>query len=200
MYLWNVFRLQEPKYGVNVVENSCYSNGLASWSSMGSCQLHVARDDPHLLSSATGKLPWQIEGDARCVVATNRKYVWEGPMQHITERLQRFLTYQVSALVRVANATSPQKVNVALNVDSKWVNGGQVEVDASGAWTPVTGSFRLERSFKEASVYIQGPEPGVDVMLARLNISAVNHTARFPMLKERAEKVCSWMSNGFKVS
>jgi hypothetical protein len=94
--------------------------------------------------------------------------VWEGPAQTITDKLQLFVPYQVAAWVRVRRQrgkTGPQKVNIALGIDGKWVTGGEVEADDQ-SWKETVGSFRLEKKPDNAIVYAQGPEPGVDIMIA----------------------------------
>lgn len=125
------------------------------------------------------------------ILATNRTQTWMGPAQTITERVQLFLTYQVSAWVRIrTGATRPQTVNVALGVDSEWVNGGQVEIN-DDKWHEIGGSFRIEKQATKIIVYVQGPDPGVDLMVAGLQIFPVDRSARFKHLKIQTEKVSS---------
>lgn len=125
----------------------------------------------------------------RCIVVTKRTQNWMGPAQMITDKLKLFLTYQVSAWVRIGpGATGPQNVNVALSVDNQWVNGGQVEI-SDDRWHEIGGSFRIEKQPSKVMVYIQGPVPGVDLMLAGLQIFPVDRQARFKHLKRQIDKV-----------
>lgn len=127
----------------------------------------------------------------RYILVTNRTQNWMGPAQMITDKLKLFLTYQVCAWIRIGSgASSPQNVNVALSVDDQWVNGGQVEVSA-GSWHEIGGSFRIEKQPSKVMVYIQGPAPGVDLMVAGLQIFPVNRQARFRYLQSETHKVIS---------
>lgn len=112
-----------------------------------------------------------------------------GPAQMITDKLKLYLTYQVSAWVRVgATAFGPQIVNVALSVDDQWVNGGQVDASDDG-WHEIGGSFRLEKQPSKVMVYIQGPSPNVDLMVAGLQIFPVDRCARFRCLDVQIDVV-----------
>jgi len=125
------------------------------------------------------------------ILVTNRTQNWMGPAQMITDKLKLFLTYQVSAWVRVSSgATGLQNVNVALGVDNQWVNGGLAEVNGE-RWHEIGGSFRIEKQPSKVMVYIQGPAPGVDLMVAGLQIFPVDRHARFRYLRMETDKVIS---------
>jgi len=112
-----------------------------------------------------------------------------GPSQKITDKLKSQLTYQVAAWVRLGpGANGPQIVNVTLSVDDRWVSGGQVQA-TDGKWHEVGGAFRLEKQPSKTIVYVSGPPPGVDVMVAGLHIFPVDRKARFEHLKEKTDKV-----------
>lgn len=127
----------------------------------------------------------------RYILVTKRTQNWMGPAQMITDKLKLFLTYQVSAWVRIGSvASGQQNVNVALGVDNQWVNGGQV--DANGdRWYEIGGSFRIEKQPSKVMVYIQGPAPGVDLMVAGLQIFPVDRQARFRYLRKQIDMVIS---------
>jgi len=125
----------------------------------------------------------------RYILATNRTEIWMGPSQTITDKLKLHLTYQVTAWVRVGSGAScPQNINVALGVDNQWVNGGQVQA-MDDRWHEVGGSFRIEKQPSKVIVYLQGPSPGVDLMVAGLHIFPVDRKARFEHLKDKTDKV-----------
>ncbi|KAF8377692.1 hypothetical protein HHK36_031076 [Tetracentron sinense] len=84
-------------------------------------------------------------------------------------------------------AIGPQIVNVALGVDSQWVNGGQVEAN-DVRWHEIGGSFRIEKQPSKVMVYIQGPS-GVNLMVAGLQIFPVDRQARFKHLKRQTDKI-----------
>jgi len=112
-----------------------------------------------------------------------------GPAQMITDKLKLYLTYQVSAWVRVGTgAFGPQIVNVALSVDGQWVNGGQIEASDDG-WREMGGSFRLEKQPSKVMVYLQGPSSGVDLMVGGLQIFPVDRCARFRCLDVQIDLV-----------
>lgn len=125
----------------------------------------------------------------RYIRVTSRTQTWMGPAQMITDKVKLYLTYQVSAWVRIGTgATRPQGVNVALGVDGQWVNGGQVDIN-DDKWHEIGGSFRIEKQPAKVMVYVQGPDAGVDLMVAGLQIFPVDRHARFRHLKHQTEKV-----------
>lgn len=129
----------------------------------------------------------------RYILVTNRTQTWMGPAQNITGKVQLYLTYQVSTWVRIGTgATRPQGVNVAIGVDSQWVNGGQVEVN-DDKWHEIGGSFRIEKQPTKIIVYVQGPDPGVELMVAGLQIFPVDRSLRFNHLKKQTDKVSSYL-------
>ncbi|KAG0501557.1 hypothetical protein HPP92_001629 [Vanilla planifolia] len=176
-------------YGVNVISNSNLEDGLNSWFPLGQCTLTVANGSPRVLPSmAKDSLRKDEALNGNYILATNRTQTWMGPAQEITNELRLFVTYQVSAWVRVGSTSSPQVVNVALGVDSQWINGGQVEAN-DGRWYQVGGSFRIEKKPLRVIVYVQGPSPGIDLMVAGLQVFPVDRKARFRLLKRQTEKV-----------
>ncbi|CAI5991795.1 unnamed protein product, partial [Closterium sp. NIES-64] len=79
-------------------------------------------------------------------------------------------------------------VNIALGVDGGWVNAGSVE--ASGKeWVRCWGSFRLEKPYRQAVLYVQGPPPGVSIQLADVHVVPVEWRERVPWLREQADRV-----------
>ncbi len=160
---------QDPKFGINIIENSNLLEGLKGWYAQGSTHLSIAPGAPTLVPpTAAASLPYHDRLSGSCIIASNRTQWWEGPAQTITDKLQLFVPYQVAAWVRVQRQrgkTGPQKVNIALGIDGKWVTGGEIEADDQ-SWKETVGSFRLEKKPDNAIVYAQGPEPGVDIMIA----------------------------------
>ncbi|KAK7283220.1 hypothetical protein RIF29_12600 [Crotalaria pallida] len=181
---------EEAPFGINIIENSDLANGTNGWFPLGNCTLNVGTGSPRVIPPmARDSLGPHEPLSGRYILVTNRTQTWMGPAQMITEKLQLFLTYQVSAWVRIGSASSgPQNVNVALSVDNQWVNGGQVEV-ADNRWHEIGGSFRIEKQPSKVMVYIQGPAPGIDLMLAGLQIFAVDRQARFRYLRRQTEKI-----------
>ncbi|XP_073104293.1 endo-1,4-beta-xylanase 1 isoform X2 [Elaeis guineensis] len=177
-------------YGVNIIKNSTLNDGLNGWSPLGSCTLRVYTDPDHLFRLVAGNSPAHDQPlSNHYILTTNRTETWMGPSQTITGKLKLHLTYRVAAWVRVGSgATGPQNVNVALNIDNQWINGGHIEANTD-RWYEVKGSFRIEKQPSKVVVYVQGPSPGVDLMLGGLQIFPVDRKARFKNLKEITEKV-----------
>lgn len=175
---------------MNIIENSDLQSGTDGWFPLGNCNLAVQVGAPRILPPmARDTLGHYKPVSGRYILVTNRSATWMGPAQMITDKLQLFLTYQVSAWVRVgANAPGPQTVSVALSVDDQWVNGGQVEVQ-DGRWHEIGGSFRLEKEASKVMVYLQGPNPGVNLMVGSFHIFPVDRCERFKHLAIQTDQV-----------
>ncbi|XP_058217198.1 endo-1,4-beta-xylanase 1-like isoform X3 [Rhododendron vialii] len=182
--------IENPAFGVNIVTNSSLYDGTNQWFPLGSCTLSVKMGSPHILPPmARDSLGPHEPLSGRYILVTNRTQTWMGPAQMITDKLQLYLTYQVSAWVRIGSgASGPQNVGVALGVDNQWVNGGQVEINGN-TWHEIAGSFRIEKKPDKVMVYVQGPASGVDVMLAGLQIFPVDRQARFRHLKRQTDEI-----------
>ncbi|KAH6812652.1 glycosyl hydrolase family 10 protein / carbohydrate-binding domain-containing protein [Perilla frutescens var. frutescens] len=182
--------IENAAFGVNIIANSNLTNGTKGWFPLGNCTLNVGNGSPHILPPmAEDSLGPHEPLSGSYILVTNRTQTWMGPAQTITEKVELYLTYQVSAWVRIGTgATKPQGVNVALGVDSQWVNGGQVEIN-DDKWHEIGGSFRIEKQPTKIIVYIQGPDPGIDLMVAGLQIFPVNRPARFKYLKKQTDKI-----------
>ncbi|CAN1227316.1 Endo-1,4-beta-xylanase 1 [Linum perenne] len=182
---------QDPPFSVNVVDNSNLEDGTtSSWFPLGNCILSVESGSPYILPPmAKDSLGTHESLSGRYIRVTNRSESWMGPAQIVTDKLKLYLTYQVSAWVRIGpGANSSQIVNAALGVDGDWINGGEVEVN-DGNWHEIGGTFRLEKQPSNAMVYVQGPDSGVDLMVAGLHIFGVNRKARFSYLKKQTDKI-----------
>jgi len=183
--------LQNAAFGVNIIQNSELSDGTTNgWFPLGNCTLSVGSGSPHILPPmARDTLGAHEQLSGQYILVTNRTQNWMGPAQIITDNLKLFLTYQVSAWVKVSSAASgPQNVNIALSVDGQWVNGGQVEI-GDDRWHEIGGSFRIEKQPSKVMLYVQGPVSGVDLMVASLQIFAVDRRARFRHLRNETDKV-----------
>ncbi|XP_030455319.2 endo-1,4-beta-xylanase 1-like [Syzygium oleosum] len=182
--------IEDPEFGVNIVANSNLDDDTNGWFPLGNCNLSVQTGSPHVLPPmARGSLGPHKPLSGRYILVTGRTQTWMGPAQIITDKLKLYLTYQVSAWVRVgATAFGPQIVNVALSVDDQWVNGGQVDASDDG-WHEIGGSFRLEKQPSKVMVYIQGPSPNVNLMVAGLQIFPVDRCARFRCLDVQIDMI-----------
>ncbi|VFQ75171.1 unnamed protein product [Cuscuta campestris] len=184
--------IENPGYGVNIITNSNLNDGTNGWYSLGNSTMTSATGSPRILPPmARDSLgPHSLSG--RYILVTNRTQSWMGPAQEITGKVKPFLTYQVSAWVKTGNnaAGPPQVANVAVSVDGQWLNGGQVEITDDDRWHEIGGAFRVEKQpTAKITAYIQGPAPGVDLMVAGLQIFAVDRKARFKDLKIQTDKI-----------
>ncbi|KAI3878931.1 hypothetical protein MKX03_037328 [Papaver bracteatum] len=177
-------------YGVNAIQNTNLNDGLNWWFALGQCTLSIGTGSPRIVPQmARDSLGAYEPLSGRYILVTNRTQTWMGPAQMITDELHTYLTYQVSAWVRLGSGiTSPQNVNIALSVDGQWVNGGQTEI-GDDRWHEIGGSFRVEKQPSKTMVYIQGPSAGVDLMIAGLQIFPVDRRARFKHLKRQTNKL-----------
>ncbi|CAI9264239.1 unnamed protein product [Lactuca saligna] len=182
--------IENVDYGVNIITNSDLREGTNGWFPLGNCALGVTTGSPHVLPpTARDTLGPHEPLSGHGIHATNRTQTWMGPAQMITDKIKLFVTYQVSAWVRLGHGSSgSHNVNVALGVDSQWVNGGQVEVN-DDRWHEISGSFRIEKEFGKIMVYVQGPAPGISFMLAGFQIFPVDRKARFKQLKQQTDKI-----------
>ncbi|XP_020590650.1 uncharacterized protein LOC110031660 [Phalaenopsis equestris] len=177
-------------YGVNIITNSNLTDDLNGWSPLGPCTLSIAQGAPRILPPmAKDSLASHEPLNGRYILVANRSQTWMGPSQTITDKLRLFVTYQVSAWVRVSSVRNgPQNINVALGVDNQYVNGGQVEA-LDDRWYEIGGSFRIEKSPSKVIVYVQGPLAGVDLMVSGLQVFPLDRKARFKYLKKRTDEV-----------
>jgi hypothetical protein len=184
------FIMQNVAFGVNIIENSNLLDDTNGWFTLGNCTLTVKTDSPLILPPmARDSLGRHELLSGHYLLVTNRAQSWNGPAQVITEKLKLFVTYQVSAWVRIGSGSNRQQnVNVAISADNQWINGGQTGVSDS-RWHDINGSFRIEKQPSKVTVYIQGPASGVDLMVAGLQIFPIDRHARFTYLKKRTDKV-----------
>uniref|UniRef100_A0A804P959 GH10 domain-containing protein n=1 Tax=Zea mays TaxID=4577 RepID=A0A804P959_MAIZE len=181
------------EYGANIMQNSNLDDGLNGWFPLGPCTLSVHDGGPRVLPPmAQESLELDDEPlNGKHIHVTNRSQTWMGPAQIITDKLTLYATYQVSAWVRVGAHASgaPQTINVAFAVDSQWINGGQV-LARDERWYEVGGALRVEaKPATRVMVYVQGPDAGVDLMVAGLQVFPVDRKARVKHLKRLTDKV-----------
>jgi Carbohydrate binding domain len=175
---------------VNIVQNSDLTDDLNKWYPLGKCNMAVANGSPRIVPPmAKESLGFQEPLSSKYILVTNRTQSWMGPAQTITDKINLHVTYQVSGWVSVRSAKKgPQIINVAIGMDTQWVNGGQIQV-SDERWYEVGGSFRVEQQPSKVMVYVQGPEAGVDLMVAGLQIFPVDRKERFKHLKNMTDKV-----------
>ncbi|XP_006650398.1 endo-1,4-beta-xylanase 1-like [Oryza brachyantha] len=181
------------EYGANILQNSDLDDGLNGWFGLGSCALSVHDGAPRVLPPMAQE-SLALDGEplnGKHIHVTSRAQTWMGPAQIITDKLTLYATYQVSGWVRVGGqaAGAAQNINVAVAVDSQWINGGQV-LARDERWYEIGGSFRVEsKPASRVMLYVQGPDPGVDLMVAGLQVFPVDRRARVKHLRKLTDKV-----------
>ncbi|KAH0683853.1 hypothetical protein KY289_021605 [Solanum tuberosum] len=151
----------DADFGVNIITNTSLNYGTNGWFPLGNCTMSVQTGSPLMMPPMARDSLGAHEPLSGCyILVTNCTQNWMGPAQMITEKVKLYLTYQVSAWVKIIQASGPQSVNVALGVDSQWVNGGQVEI-SNDIWHEIGGSFRIEKQAAKVMIYLQGPAAGL---------------------------------------
>ncbi|TVU45739.1 hypothetical protein EJB05_05237, partial [Eragrostis curvula] len=184
---------EKLEYGANIIQNSNLDDGLNGWFPLGPCALSIHDGAPRVVPPmAQESLSLDDEPlNGKHIHVTNRTQTWMGPAQTITDKLTPYATYQVSAWVRVGTLPAgapPQNINVAVSVDSQWLNGGQV-LARDERWYEVGGAFRVEaKPADRVMVYVQGPDAGVDLMVAGLQVFPVDRKARVKRLRKLTDK------------
>ncbi|GMN40836.1 hypothetical protein TIFTF001_010054 [Ficus carica] len=142
----------------NVIKNSNLANGTNGWFDPGTaCTLRVETCPPRTLPPSARSC---------------------------------FQPDHVSAWVRVGSNTrrGSQNVRVKLEVthtdEKEWVNGVEVEA-TSEKWHKISGSYRFEKQSLKVMIYVFASDPGVDLMVAGLEIVPVDRKAKFAYLKKR---------------
>lgn len=182
--------MQDTAYGVNIIKNSNLSNGLDGWFSWGNCTLSVETGSPHVLPPMSkSSLEMHNFLSGRYIVATNRTASSAGPAQIVTNALELYMTYQVSAWVRLVSVALSEIVNITIVVDDVPIVVAQVEVHDQ-EWYEIGGSFRIEKQASVVMVYVEGPSSGLKLMVAGLNVFLVKRKARFARLNSQIVKVC----------
>ncbi|XVF10991.1 hypothetical protein REPUB_Repub07fG0230600 [Reevesia pubescens] len=118
--------MKNEAFGMNIIENSDLDDGINEWFLLGACTLSMWIGSPIELSPmARDSLRLHERLNGCYILVTNYTDTWMGHAQMISGKLKVYLTYQVSAWVRIGQgSTSPQTINIALSVNGSWVNGG----------------------------------------------------------------------------
>ncbi|KAF3675455.1 hypothetical protein FXO38_04740 [Capsicum annuum] len=139
--------IEDAGFGVNIIANTNLNDGTNGWFPLENCTMSVQTGSPHIMPPmARDSVGAHEPLSGRYILVTSRTQNWMGPSQMITDKVKLYLTYQVSAWVEIGQASGPQNVNVALGVDSQWVNGGQAEI-SSDRWHEIGGSLRIEKKW-----------------------------------------------------
>lgn len=141
----------------NIITNHDFSNGLDSWQP-NCCKGCIVRD-------ASG---------GNFAAVTSRSQSWQGLEQDITAKITTNSTYKVSALVSISGLiVGPAYVLATLRLEfgslTNYLFIGRTSV-SSGKWEKLEGTFSLSTMSKRVVFYIEGPSPGVNILIDSVEI------------------------------
>lgn len=163
----------------NIIFNHDFSEGLHSWHA-NCCHAFVASKESSLPNAPNGVVAQSGESFA---VITNRMEYWQGLEQDITGRLSIDTKYYVSAFVRVhGNLQGSCGVQATLRLENSdsgtsYLFVGRKSVTKE-SWEKLEGSFTLTNLPSRAIFYLEGPPPGVDILIDSVII--------FPTISEQS--------------
>lgn len=103
------------------------------------------------------------------VLSTDREHFWQGPVQSVLGRIGDGLQYQGEAWVRLGNADSAEMKMTLYWEDDDGEHWSTVATGTAslGDWTLLSGTVdwreeQTEGTVRQASLYIEGPDSGVD--------------------------------------
>ncbi|XP_027940459.1 endo-1,4-beta-xylanase 1-like isoform X2 [Vigna unguiculata] len=155
--------------GANILLNHDFSRGLNSWH-LNSCTGYVISAE----SGAQGGIPREL--GANYAVITDRKECWQGLEQDITERISTGYTYTVLACVGVSNLSQgPSDVLATLKLEyhdsaTSYLFIGRTSVNKD-SWEKLEGKFSLSTMPDRVVFYLEGPAPGVDLLIRSVEIN-----------------------------
>jgi len=134
--------------------NGGFESGLDDWTEWGSTNKAVTNE---------------VYSGTQALLSTNRQYAWQGPVQSVMDRIGDGLTYEGSAQIKIGNASSGNMLMTLTwedNSGQHWETVAAITAN-SGGWTELRGTIDLTAEMtngpiREASVYIEGPSPGVE--------------------------------------
>lgn len=163
----------------NVIVNHDFSQGLHSW--------HLNCCDGFVVSPESGYnegMPAKPCGTY--AVIRSRKECWQGLEQDITSKVSPGTTYTVSASVGVSGPLNGfTDVLATLRLEykdsgTKYLFIGRTSV-SKGQWGKLEGTFSLSALPDRVVFYLEGPSPGVDLLIesAVINCSSPSE-CKFP--------------------
>ncbi|KAH7664999.1 Carbohydrate-binding CenC-like protein [Dioscorea alata] len=173
---------QPTSHANNIISNHDFSRGLDTWHP-NSCHAYVASRDSGLLKGITAN-----SGGCYAVV-TRRTQIWQGLEQDITGKVSVCSTYTVSAFVRVCgNLQQSTRVQATLKLEhadspTSYLSVGSASVSEE-CWVKLEGSFSLPNLPKRVVFYLEGPPPGVDLLIDSVIVSSSSMT-QIEDVKER---------------
>ncbi|KAL3514335.1 hypothetical protein ACH5RR_027052 [Cinchona calisaya] len=162
-------RTTRSSSAVNIIHNSDFSEGIHSWHP-NCCEAFVVSSDSSCIETKSPKL------GSRYAVITNRKESWQGLEQDITSRVSTGSTFMVSARVGVSGAVQGYADVLATlkleyrNKDTSYLFIGRRSVSKE-CWENLEGTFSLSNMPDRVIFYLEGPSPGVDLLIESVMVS-----------------------------
>ncbi|PIA44260.1 hypothetical protein AQUCO_01700095v1 [Aquilegia coerulea] len=162
--------ISETSIAGNIILNHDFSLGLESWH-LNCCYGHVASADSGSLKGVSAKT------GANYAVIHNRKECWQGLEQDITSKVSPGATYYVSAWVGVAGSIQGATDVLATlkleykNSSTKYLFLGRTSV-LKDRWEKLEATFSLETLPDRLVFYLEGPSPGIDLLVDSVVISS----------------------------
>ncbi|KAJ3701374.1 hypothetical protein LUZ61_005079 [Rhynchospora tenuis] len=159
----------------NIVSNFNFSDGLNSWyRNDSSCFAEVVSDESNYINGVRPK-----SGNSYAIV-TNRTKCHQGLEQDITDRIKRNTSYRFSAYVRFSGeiveftavlATLKLENDRDGSADYHTIGSALVSNDK---WVNLEGSFSVRSITGQVTIYLEGPPPGIDLLIDSVNIFISN--------------------------
>ncbi|CAA0830209.1 glycosyl hydrolase family 10 protein / carbohydrate-binding domain-containing protein [Striga hermonthica] len=153
----------------NIILNHDFSEGLHLW--------HPNCCEGSVVSSEFNhpvELPFKH--NSRFAIITNRKECWQGLEQDITDRVKAGTTYLVRAWVGISGAPHGcSDVLATLKLEHQDSSVGYLSISRTsasmGRWDKIEGTFCLSTVPKRVIFYVEGPSPGIDLLIRSVVIS-----------------------------
>ncbi|KAK9215843.1 hypothetical protein WN944_007849 [Citrus x changshan-huyou] len=153
----------------NLIVNNDFSMGLYSWHP-NCCHAFIAPAESHYPEGTSAN---SVGNHA---VVTNRKECWQGLEQDITKKVSPGFTYLVSASVGVSGPhQGSADVLATLKLEQRdsetsYLFIGKTSVSKDN-WENLEGTFSLSAVPDQVIFYLEGPAPGVDLLIRSVVIT-----------------------------
>lgn len=136
---------------------------------------------------------WTVNGAGSLAASTAQKHsgtysllhsgrtgAWNGPIQNLTNKLQKGNTYTCSGWVRLDNTASAPVIMTIRKTDDRGTSYTNVAA-ASGnnsSWVQLTGKYTLDvsGSLSDLSMYFEGPDSGINLYVDDVSVKEYGKT------------------------
>lgn len=168
----------------NLIANGQFETGYQGWSSWGGTLEQVDRKQyRHKLSEKKAKHTAKKDkkhsthlktGGSSALLVSNRTENWHSAVYDITTLLHPGQVYDAQAYSKIANA---EEDLVALSIVFRCENEADVYLNIANdtannqQWSTLNGQFEAPLcAIESASLYIEGPDAGVDLLIDRVSL------------------------------